>query len=390
MASGTTKEPFVAGYKFLPNEVLLAAHREQPFTPLEMFVCTYEASLSNLTMCFKELTRIMCENPRGCLLAVNSNFGHACQPGFEEYLKTPKPVVEQPYPSRTRVRKMQGDGTCFNSAVEAVIQISHPGIKAGKVYSVKCFPSTGETQVPGSVIADRSDARLVLREFTAYLNQLNLGPQRIEVLREGPTMINFKFRLNRSCPRILVNHRALADYFSMLERTKLVAGNSSTAEEVLPPYLVREMKSAQDDVKVSFGMRVDTRVPRINVFQEGKVNILGALTDESAVKIHAFFVELFTRNWDKLVTLQPKCDVEVRKSAKTAATISAGPPPTVGDPSPPADACRPPANASPPLTDSDIAALLGDEPMFVDEPATSSAPVRDILAALNEFDDWTM
>jgi hypothetical protein len=392
-----TKESYLPAYRLLSDAELLAPPRAGAFSELEMFVCTYEASLGNLHMDFRQLTAIVCGNLREGILAVNSNFGHACLPGHEDLLKEPKPVVESSVPSCSRVRKLQGDGTCFNSAVEVVVRVDHPLLPAGKVYSVKCFPSTGKTQVPGSILPDRADAHLVLVEFVAYLNDIGVGDvddspeaatlevgvidaeaapatrKTITIDDEGPTMINFKFRLNRNAPRILVNPQALSEYMCMLETAKCVVGASvpdswpydEWPQAVLPPYLVRETKSAQDDVKVSFGMRIGGRVPRINVFQGGKVNILGASTDESAQLIYEFFVDLFSTYWDKLVTIQPKRDSEL-KSAKG-----------------PAPARQKEAEAAPaadPLTDEDIDAILAS---LDDAPPD---PVRDILESLDEWD----
>ena len=173
--SAAAKEPFLPNHKWLTDEVLLAPPALGPLTSLTLFVCTYVAKLDNLHISFVELTERMCRNPHGCLLAINSNFGHAAQPGYEGYLKAKKPAPVRTVPARGRPRKVQGDGTCFNSAVEPVITVDHPNIADDKVYFVKCFPTTGETQVPGVILPDISDGHIVLEAFVAYLNEMGVG-----------------------------------------------------------------------------------------------------------------------------------------------------------------------------------------------------------------------
>jgi len=443
------REVYLPDHKWLEDSVLLGLPARGPFTTLTLFVCTYVAKLDNLHMNFVELTRVMCQNPHGCLLAANSNFGHAAQPGSERYLKTPKPPRARRAPMRGRPRKVQGDGTCFNSAVEPVITIDHPDLAEGKVYFVKCFPTTGETQVPGVVLPNLADGHLVLAAFVDYLNELGVGDEepgagegedanagrgagadavegadadavegegadadaaegegadagkgvdvgagedagenagenagedagkgagedagedggdgtagakprrrRIAIVREQPNMINYKFRLVRNSPRILVNLYALSAYLCLLEHTKAVEGTPLTETQaarfagwpavVLPPYPVRETKAPTDDVKVSFRFLEARRVPRLNIFQEGKVNILGADSEESAARIYDFFARLFAENWSMLVALQPRRDLERRQALRAPRAL----PEPVHPPPPPAT-----------LTDSEVAAILAD------------------------------
>ncbi len=331
------REVYLQGHKDLEDSVLL----EPPpvlFTPLKLFVCTYVAKLDNLHMDFVKLSERLCEDPHGALLATNSNFGHACQPGYEHFLKLPKaqPVIDEYVPSRSRPRKVQGDGTCFNSAVEPIVQIDYPGIRNGKVYKIKCFPSTGETQVPGVVCPDLSDGGAALRAFVGYLNELGVGDQtepehaeqraQIGIINEGPNMMNYKWRLIRNSPRILIDTCALADYMALLESERLVAGKEPTITQmalfaawpaaVLPPYPIREVSPPSGDVKVSFRFKIGIRTPRVNVFQEGKMNVLGANSEESVLQIYAFFEQLFEVNWSRLVCLQPRHDKELKQRSE--------------------------------------------------------------------------
>jgi hypothetical protein len=346
------REAFLADHRWLDDERLLAPPAGGPFTPLTLFTCTYVTQYANLHMDFVELSRLMCANTRGCVLVVNSNFGHAAQPGYEAYIKTPRPPKPRPAPARSRARKVQGDGTCFNSAVETLIAIppgvQYPAPLAGKPgYFVKCFPSTGETQVPGVICADLRDGAAVLENFVAYLNELGVGsllpaprpspgkppppaaqapaapaqaPAPVLFTGGRPTMLDYKFRLHRSSPRILVNLRVFAAYLRRLEVAKLVEGDRCPdayaaafrgwPEALLPPFAVRETKPPDDDGNVSFHFECGARAPRVNVFPSGKVNVLGAATVESAERMYVYFVRLFTANWAVLVCLKPRRDAE--------------------------------------------------------------------------------
>lgn len=353
-------ETFYPGYKLADDAVLLRPPVDTPLTALKMFVCMYVAQLEGPRIGFVELSQIIVANLRGAVVALNNNFNHGCQPGYEHLVKHPKPPAVRLAPARGRPRKIQGDGTCFNSAVEPILSIDHPGVDPAKVYMVKYFPTTGQTQVPGVLCPDLSDGAAVLRTLVTYLNELGLGAadahgQRpvFRTVLEQPKMLNYKFRIVRSTPRMLINLQALTVYMSALEGARLAgAGPCSEVQAarfaawpaiVLPPYPIRETKPPTDDVKVSFRFRGETRSPRINVFQEGKINILGADTVQAADLIYEFFMRLFSANWAALICLRPRSDAERRRAAAPR------PPPPVPDAAPVAPSAPVvPAIADPP------------------------------------------
>lgn len=355
------KEPFMPDHKWLLDQTLLNLP-EVALTPLTLFVCTYVAKLGNLHLNVVDLTAEICVNPHGALVAINSNYGHACQPQYAHLLKKPHPPLRRLALQRGHVRKVQGDGTCFNSAIEPILVIEHPGISSEKVYKLKCFPSTGETQVPGVICPDLSDGQVVLRAFVKYLNELEVGDlnadgtrKSIEILTEQPKMLNYKFRVIRSTPRMLINLRAIAMYMQHLEYTTAPLAAWVVVD---PPYHVRETKPPMDDVKVSFRFRGDTRAPRINIFQEGKINILGAESVESAQRIYDFFTQLFLTNWHVFINLQPRRDID---RVHVPAFV-----------------------AVPPLTDADIESII---PFLAD--VDINADITDVEAILADaMTDW--
>jgi len=326
-------ERFLRGHKLLSDDVILGIPPMGVITPWTLFVCTHAAQFGNLHYDFVSLTELLCDNPHGCMVAINSNFGHAAQPGWESLLKIPKPP-------EARVRKVQGDGTCFNSAIEPIIKIKHPGVHLDKIYKVKCFPTTGATQIPGVICPDLSDAKVVLDALVNYLNEFEIGDlvvdveehidencelipavmKRLPVTLEShsPNMLNYKFRINRNSPRILVNLREFANLMFQLETTKAVRGKPREVgwpQFALPPFPVREVNPPNDDVKVSFRFENIGRSPRINVFQTGKINILGANSVAFAHVTYNYFAELFAENWLLLICLQPRRDNERKIAA---------------------------------------------------------------------------
>lgn len=403
--AAAAREVYLPNHRTLSNAELLQMPATGLFTPCIMFLCTYAAKVENLHIDFRDLGPIMCENPHGCLLAVNSNFCHAAQPGYEHYIKTPDPAPPKPVedytPSRGRRRKKQGDGTCFNSAVELVVRID--GVAPDKVYLPKCFPTTGEVQVPGVIRADLSDGPEVLRALVDYLDELQVADppsddededplqrqrqqQRvckdIVIRSHGPNMLNYKFRLRRNSPRILIDLRSITQCFRALEASKAIAGAALTEaqadqlrgwEDVLPPFFVRETKPPTDGIKMAFrftkpGQRGGTRRRRVNVFQSGKVNILGAETVEDSEKIYGYFVRLFAANWSKFVCLQPRRDAELRRAA---------PPPPQPQPQPP---------TLPVLRDSDVDSILSD--VFSDDATVGGDEDEDDVDDFDEFDEF--
>lgn len=281
------------------------------FSELNLFVCTYVAKLGNINVNFEQLTHTLCNNLSGNILAINSNYGHASQVGHESFIKHPKVVNNDKSHVyiKGRTRKIQGDGTCFNSAIEPVIKLDDS--TDDKFYFIKCFPSTGETQIPGVIKPDFSDGHDVLVTFINYLNALQIGIKDDDIVKqiyiesEGPKMLNYKFKLNRENNRILINLIKIAEYLFILDQED----NNDQWVKVVPPFPIKEVKSPVDDIKVSFRFQTSIkRAPRINIFQEGKINILGSESIESAQLIYTFLTDIFRNNWSKLINVKPEKD----------------------------------------------------------------------------------
>ncbi|MDE2097747.1 MAG: hypothetical protein KGL39_10900 [Patescibacteria group bacterium] len=334
MAAAKTEE-FLPNHAQLPDDVLLALP-DPLMTSCHMFVATVEAKITNVSITVNHLTETIEKvDPAGPILVINSNFGHKAQAGYERMLKLGRKKKRR---LAGRERKMQGDGTCFNSTLEPNISLAGGNPDATpqerqKIYKLKCFMSTGQTQVPGTLRRDLSDGRAAVQAWVDFLNKHELGlpdddggVKTIGIEYVRPNMINFRFMLRRTSPRVLVNIRGIAQYLSVLAAARV--SSESSAEEraevtprlpagtalVAPPFRVCEVKPPNEDVKLAFMICFPRRKIRINIFQRAKINILGADSFESGEAIYAYLADLFTANWTEFVYLLPLRDSDRRQA----------------------------------------------------------------------------
>lgn len=298
----------------------------EPFTPLTMFTCTFVVKVDNIARSHRELTDILgpiVATGRGAVKALNSNFGHYCQEGYEHFLKRPKPPL-QPLgacsgrlaPATIRRRKPQGDATCFNSALELKIIPSPdddppPSVRTvlknspKKYYAVKSFPSTGQTQIPGVVCPDVSDGLFVATLWAHFLTKAGVGTfsdRPVSIVSTRPIMVNFKFRLACQNDRTVLCLARVVEYLRVVKET---------ADGL--PFPIREIKNAQDCLNMSFkfvcpALGANTKTVRVNIFYRGKVNILGATDFENPREIHRYLSALFRERWGAFVGLKPLPD----------------------------------------------------------------------------------
>jgi hypothetical protein len=332
--------------EFLDDDIALKSMpAEGPLTPLKLFVCTFVSKIDGLTINFEDLARLICGNLRPNLLAVNSNFGYSCQLGYDTLLtisKKDKKKKEQQSKKKERLvrgrpRKSQGNGTYFHSAIESIFRIEHPGIPIDKVYKIKCFPSSGQTQIPGVICEDFSDGILALHTFVDYLNDIlpsETGTPNISIISYEPNMINFKFCINCKSPRNIINSNMLVRYFYNIQLRQdaetleqaLADPNNEKWKIIMPPFPIRETKPPIDDTKISFIFQCKgNKGPRINIFGGGKINILGASSKELARTIYDYCSEIFIANWETFIMLKPMKDSERKAmlAARAAAAAAA-------------------------------------------------------------------
>lgn len=271
------------------------AEGEAVFTEPVLFMCTLRGEVrfgDGLAPTTPQALIARLE-PRGEVVALNCNFGHKALPGHEDALKRPQPPPD-PVAGRRRPRRPQGDGTCFNSAIEA--RVVPEGL--GQYFALKSFPSTGQTQVPGVREPDFSDGRRAFEAWSRYLVGQGLGPARIENV--GPILQNFKFRA-RFAPREVFNLRAL---YAKLREAKESADNAARRvriHEIRGPIEVQNMTFLVSSPGVE-------KTARVKIFPGGKVNILSAHSLEMARDVRDFLAGLVVRYRGEVVAVPPEPD----------------------------------------------------------------------------------
>ena len=113
----------------------------------------------------------------------------------------------------------------------------------GKYYAVKCFPSTGYTQVPGVISPDLSDGSFAAAIWDRFLTEAGVGTNPavpVTILGEWPIMVNYKFLLVRRSERVVLNLARIIEYLKTVKESG----------EGLP-FPIREIKSPQDSMNMS-------------------------------------------------------------------------------------------------------------------------------------------
>lgn len=287
-----------------------------PFSPLSCFVKTMEVGFHTFAVTYRDIVNVL--EPAGAVKALNSNFGHKCQPGYEEHLKAPAAAPPAQPPRRRRC--VQGDGTSFQSAIEAVIiprPEEFPDGDAGgvpypqalrdiyasrprKVYKIKTFPSTGHTQIPGVLADDSADGEFVAQVWAQFLSDQGVGLNNEPfTTTERPFILrNYKFQIIRPHTNMIIDTEAFTEFI-----TRLKAHNNDNLK-------IWEIKAPQDNQNMSFRVSVgdDGKKMRFKLFFRGKVNILGAKQEENVLHVYNVMSRHFREHWDTFVQTLPEPD----------------------------------------------------------------------------------
>lgn len=233
-------------------------------TPLKLFTCTLSAKLEindNISDLAEHL------EPQGSILAFNTNFIHKAQPDYEKYLKKPKePKLKT---SGNGYRKQQGDGSCFQSCIEFTVKINHPDIPNDKVYKSKLYSRSGEVQIHGIILSDYSDGFLVIETLASFLNT--------NILVSGyPMMLNYKCNVTFNNTQEMLDLQNICDYINESESSNL-------------PYPLLETHLAIDGSQsLAIRFKIGEKYQRISIWRSGKINIIGAKSQESVEKIYNY------------------------------------------------------------------------------------------------------
>lgn len=264
------------------------------FTEPVLTTSTVQGSMTNTVFLEEDLIGLLSVDTE--ILAVKSNFGKLF---YDKYVKEEPPKKtnrgrkkkEKP----KKVRNMRGTGDEMASQITFVIRsslvpVSDDGVVPGnaKVYKFKVF-RTGNVQLPGVKPADIDDvitcAKIIANELNIVLHAGHEPANHTTLVNLNPVMNNYKFavKLGEGIVFLLPKLQALMTLYE----------TNPAFRSTLPPHPTFNFgKCKFDKISVLF----DTPIPdnpkkkaRLNIFMQGKVNILGGLHQNVTEEICRYF-----------------------------------------------------------------------------------------------------
>lgn len=254
-------------------------------TPVTTTITT-EGYLSNVQ--FRESELIEELEPDEDFVVIQCNFGTKTYPGYEPPVKIKRSNRgRKKKPVKERKRKKQGTGECFNSQITFVMPSTvayDPTVDTPRVYKFKVF-RTGKIQLPGLRLTSSIDDIIVLA--TKLVNMMNFhlhtceqDPTKLaKLVNLNPVMKNYKFRVNQPSDNI-IDLRELQRILITCQRGSIVKDHPEIVGIIENYPKILEIKYARQYTKLSVKFRTPTarkakKKVRVNIFQTGKVNILG-------------------------------------------------------------------------------------------------------------------
>jgi hypothetical protein len=282
--------------------------------PLKMTIYAYQAKIEGLLINFYELFELMepTIDETDNFLALHCNFAHKINKNIPDELKErcKKTIKKKPTSKKKRFRKSVGDGTCFNTCFEIYIMIKHPDIPKDKFYKMKCASSTGQIQIPGGLLKDQEDCRMVVNTFIDHLKKYNICDQNAYLESDKISMRNYITRINIQPGLDLCTYK-LCQYFYNIEHQMF---DDFEGEFIDPPFSVTEVKNPDEHPKVSFkfyygpgpkdSFRVDifNNQKKLNI---GKINFKGTKNDTYVHMAYDYIAEMIKKNWNIFIVKQP-------------------------------------------------------------------------------------
>lgn len=283
---------------------------EVVFEPTEIFTAPLTTTITTegylLNVQFREAELIEELEPDEDFVVIQCNFGTKIYPGYTVPVKVKmsnrgrkkKPVKE-------RKRKKQGTGECFNSQITFVMPstVPHdPAVDTPRVYKFKVF-RTGKIQLPGLRLNSSIDDIIILASklvsmLNFHLHTCEQDPLKLaRLVNLNPVMKNYKFRINQPADNI-IDLRELQRLLITCQRGTIVKLHPEI-EGIIENYpKILEIKYARQYTKLSIKFRTPTvlkpkKKVRVNIFQSGKVNILGGHATEVTRQICEFLHWIF-------------------------------------------------------------------------------------------------
>jgi hypothetical protein len=258
------------------------------FNVLTPSTLTAQGMLSNTS--FEERDLIYAVIAAGRIQKIVCNYGEVHNPDFKEkkIVKKTTNRGRKPKEKKKNKRKNQGSGKRFNSQISFWVCSD---VKADKVYKIKVFRN-GRLEIPGGLEPSMRDVRsAALIVETAMENCFCEGVKMTELYS---IMRNYKFKTMD--PEIRINIRALFQIF--------IKAKQDGDDDVTDLNEIKYNVERYPGLIVKFS----TPIPRnhnkkttIKMFNSGKVNIDGAISEECALHYYRWINEFYVKHADEIV-----------------------------------------------------------------------------------------
>ena len=287
---------------------------------------TMEGYISNVR--FHEANFINELNADEDIVQIKCNFGKKIYEGYIEPVKIKRTNRgRKKKEKKKKQRKIQGDGTCFNSQITFVVRSQEQkllekkvadgvdGIEDEliKVYKFKVF-RPGKIQLPGVKPKSLSDVIVCADKIVDLLN-LHLHPgieddSRIcKLININPVMKNYKFfvkiEVNQLIDLDLLKKILLAERLLQFQQEDEVE-NNLYYHSAMPHPSIFDVKYTREETKLSIKFHTPIlgkikKRTRVNIFMRGKINLLGAFDEDITRQIYEYLLDLFELNYCDLI-----------------------------------------------------------------------------------------
>ena len=334
------------------------------FTYPSLYTCTSLFLYTGTSKTAEELVKIL--EPEGEIKVINTNFGSKSQPGWE-FKQVTKRKTQKPkkHPDGAEkiitIRKIQGHGGCFGSALELIIvpdlEIAPESIKdiakqkyaelakvrknktnemRQKYYVSEVFPSAtpiGKMQIMGITDQKLENGKYIADICAEFLNKEGVNDNManpIKILLGFSTLVNYKFKLDilklgddykfsiddfteilkqiklnppEDLPFVIihinpVSEKQIASFQIKMKNPKLI---------VIPPHIADMEEGVTKSALIAAinnnNVKHMNSGTNIKFWYTGKVNILNARNYDAAYCIFKFFDNTVRMNREQLLFL---------------------------------------------------------------------------------------